>query len=658
MLAIHAADLYAQDLAESLGLISKRKVRAPADARASVAEESEFAVGGSGGSGGRELQLSDLTQPLGAYHCCSWFRFTHHTFGRNVPVPPHTSPRLSARTHTTNHNLLTPRLSASSKLLSTSTATLIKHAQSNKASVPLLGASKAAVIRQEQYEVTKAEVTRWQPEVKKNREAASLSFPLRAQPAPHVSTKTLTAELNPTSSLEADIASLLKGAGEENVQAFEALAMNNMSPEDVKARQAELAKMRSLLFFHEIKCRRIARIKSKKFAKVHKKKKGGANPGADDDDIEFEEGADGEAAEKRERARIKERMTLKHRNTSKWVTRQLHRGGGKEKGTRQAIEQQLRLAEDLKRKVERLSGSSDDAAGDFSGDDENLDSLRRGVENHEAEAQHKGLHAMAFMKRARDKGKAQALKLLDEIAAADEGADVASEDDVAHVPGRRSFNISAPVQKKEASADSEDRTGFHDDDDEASAGKEAGRAKADGGRKRSKADSTAASSSGPLVPLQGGKGLQTLHASLGGSTSLTSTGAVSVVPAVAASDRSRSSRAASRAAISSQADVPVATGTQPKQSEKTVAAGSSSGASVRPRPQQQDVASGSNAASQPTSSNPWLAAPSASASGRERDSTRHSAAASAAVLQPTPAAEFIREQSNHGAEADIQEAFA
>jgi hypothetical protein len=264
------------------------------------------------------------------------------------------------------------------------------------------------------------------------------------------------------------------------------------------------------------------------------------------------------------------------------------------------------------------------------------------------------------MKRARDKGKAQALKLLDDIAAADEGADVASEDDAAHnVPGRRSFNISAPAQKKEASADSEDRTGFHDDDDEASAGKEAGRAKADGSRKRSKADSTAASSSGPLVPLQGGKGLQTLHASLGGSTSLTSTGAVSVVPAPAASDRSRSSRAANRAAISSQADVPVA-----KQSEKAVAASSSSGASVKPRPPQQEVASGSHAASradqsmQHTCSNPWLAAPSASASGRERDNTRHSAASSSAVLQPTPAAEFIREQSNHEAEADIQDAFA
>ena len=52
-----------------------------------------------------------------------------------------------------------------------------------------------------------------------------------------MSTKTLTAELNPTTSLEADIASLLKGAGEDKVQAFEVLAMNNMYPEDVRAHQ-------------------------------------------------------------------------------------------------------------------------------------------------------------------------------------------------------------------------------------------------------------------------------------------------------------------------------------------------------------------------------------------------------------------------------------
>jgi U3 small nucleolar RNA-associated protein 14 len=567
--------------------------------------------------------------------------------------------------NTCNAARLTRARAASSKLLSTSTATLIKHAQSNKASVPLLGASKAAVVRQEQYEVTKAEVTRWQPEVKKNREAASLSFPLRSQPAPHVSTKTLTSELNPTTSLEADIASLLKGAGEENVQAFEALAMNNMSAEDVRARQAELAKMRSLLFFHEIKCRRIARIKSKKFAKVHKKKKGSSSANADDDDIEFEEGGDNSAAEKRERARIKERMTLKHRNTSKWVTRQLHRGGGKEKGTRQAIEQQLRLAEDLKRKVDRLSGSSDDGAGDSSGSEEAAESLRQGVENHESEVGHKGLHAMAFMKRARDKGKAQALRLLDEIAAADAGEEAGSGDDVAHASGRRSFNISAPGRARKAAGHSEDRVGFHDDDD-LSAGDHAEQHEEDASRKRAKGAQswTGAAAAAATVPLQGGKGMQTLHASLGGATSLTSTGAVTVAPAsaIVPADRTRSSRAASRAAIVSKPDAVNANAAQ-AQASGSSNAGASALNIKRGRQQPHDKVSEVDATSavepsaSDTASNPWLAPPSVASSGRERGKDSHRVSSSA-VLNPLPASDFIREQSNEAASADIQEAFA
>jgi U3 small nucleolar RNA-associated protein 14 len=584
----------------------------------------------------------------------------------------------SANCRTTHFNTcnaarLTRCRAASSKLLSTSTATLIKHAQSNKASVPLLGASKAAVVRQEQYEVTKAEVTRWQPEVKKNREAASLSFPLRSQPAPHVSTKTLTSELNPTSSLEADIASLLKGAGEEKVQAFEALAMNNMSAEDVRARQAELSKMRSLLFFHEIKCRRIARIKSKKYAKVHKKKKGSSDANADDDDIEFDQGADSSAAEKRERDRIKERMTLKHRNTSKWVTRQLHRGGGKEKGTRQAIEQQLRLAEDLKRKVERLSGSSDDGEGDSSGNEEAADALRQGVEKHESEVEHKGLHGMAFMKRARDKGKAQALRLLDEIAAADAGEDAGSGDDGAHASGRRSFNIPAPGRARKAAGHSEDRVGFHDDDD-LSAGDRAEEHGEDASRKRARGSHSwaAAPAAAATVPLQGGKGMQTLHASLGGATSLTSTGAVTVLApasAIVPADRARSSRAASRAAIVSKPDAVNANADAVNANAALAPASGSSNAGAgapnikRGRRQPHDKVSEVDAApaaelcASETTSNPWLAPSSVAASGRERGKDSHRVSSSA-VLNPLPASDFIRELSNEAASADIQEAFA
>jgi hypothetical protein len=556
---------------------------------------------------------------------------------------------------------------ASSKLLSTSTVTLINHSQSNKASVPLLGASKAAVIRQEQYDVTKAEVSRWQPEVKKNREAATLSFPLRAAPAPHVSTRTLTAELNPTTSLEADIASLLKGAGEENVQAFEALAMNKMSAEDVRARQAELAKMRSLLFFHEMKCRRIARIKSKKFAKVHKKKHAARDSNANDD-IEYEEGADVDAAEQRERQRIKERMTLKHRNTSKWVTRQLHRGGGKEKGTRQAIEQQLRLAEDLKRKVDRLSASSDDGAGGSSAEDEGVESIREGIESHESSVQQKGIHSMAFMKRARDKGRAQALRLLDEMAAADSGDASACNDNAAPASGRRSLNNVNPARINKVLNNSEDCLGFHDDDvdnhdDDVNDDEGVDRELPDRPKRAKKMHcSASASSSGDHVHLQGGKGLQTLHASLGGSTSLTSTGAVTVQAAAAVpTSRTRSNRSKAAAITSSAADCVVSLVSLP-QSNESAPAVADRPAAARQKQQQRGDDLNCDASSLPNPTvhasakalNPWLAPPASSSS--EQRSTSRSKLSSA--LDSAPAAEFISEPPNNQASTDIQEAFA
>ena len=49
------------------------------------------------------------------------------------------------------------------------------------------------------------------------------------------------------------------------------------------------------------------------------------------------------------------------------------------KCTRQVTEEQLMLAEELKRKVDRLGSISDNGAGDFAGDDEGVESLRNGV---------------------------------------------------------------------------------------------------------------------------------------------------------------------------------------------------------------------------------------------------------------------------------------
>ena len=48
------------------------------------------------------------------------------------------------------------------------------------------------------------------------------------------------------------------------------LVMNKLSVEEVRARNQELARMKSLLFYQEQKNKRI-KIKSKKYHKIHKK---------------------------------------------------------------------------------------------------------------------------------------------------------------------------------------------------------------------------------------------------------------------------------------------------------------------------------------------------------------------------------------------------
>ena len=58
------------------------------------------------------------------------------------------------------------------------------------------------------------------------------------------------------------------------------------------------------------------------------------------------------AAEDAELARAKERLTLKHRNSSKWARRALKRGMDvTDEGTKAAVAEQLRLGEELRRKV-------------------------------------------------------------------------------------------------------------------------------------------------------------------------------------------------------------------------------------------------------------------------------------------------------------------
>jgi len=123
-----------------------------------------------------------------------------------------------------------------------------------------------------------------------------------------------------------------------------------LSVEEALATHDEMARFRALQSYQMAKAKRIKKIKSKKYHRLLRKDK------IKKQMKEFEElqQKDPEAAmeklEELNKSRIKERMTLKHRNTSKWS--KMHAARAKyDKESRLALREQLAINKDLTRKV-------------------------------------------------------------------------------------------------------------------------------------------------------------------------------------------------------------------------------------------------------------------------------------------------------------------
>lgn len=135
--------------------------------------------------------------------------------------------------------------------------------------------------------------------------------------------------------------------------------------------------------------------------------------------------ADPEAAalldEKAAMARVSERMSLKHKNTSKWAKHVLQHGAAHQADTRKAIAEQLHMGEELRRRAGALPGSgSEDEASESESDSDEDDEARearlrkkaagkiRGVLGEEEEGSAKGILGMKFMQRAQEKQRERA----------------------------------------------------------------------------------------------------------------------------------------------------------------------------------------------------------------------------------------------------------
>lgn len=278
---------------------------------------------------------------------------------------------------------------------------------------PLPKGQRDKMERSVAYVESKKEISKWERIVKDNREAATLRFENDLNLGVDT-VGAIASKFEPRSSFEKQMAGVFN-----NTEIMEAhkndgakiLELNKMEVEDVRERQNRLAKMRSLLFRHEMKAKRVKKIKSRTYHRLLKKDKLKAA------DLEADPEAAKDSAKKLEFKRAEERMTLKHKNNSKWAKRILKRGlSVQDDGTRDAITAQLQQHAFLTRKMNSIkdgSSSSDESSDDD--DDEEDESkleaklLNRGKEKirkvieEDNEIPKSGVFSLPFMERAMKK---------------------------------------------------------------------------------------------------------------------------------------------------------------------------------------------------------------------------------------------------------------
>ncbi|KAI7744563.1 hypothetical protein M8C21_012837 [Ambrosia artemisiifolia] len=334
---------------------------------------------------------------------------------------------------------------------------------------PLPKPQQEKIDRKSTYVYSKKKLTEYEPLVKKNREAPTIFFDEDIDVG-YSTVGAIASEFRPRTEFEKKMDLLINAKELSDAHKSDGarlLELNKVSAEDVKERQDRLAKMRSLLFRHELKSKRVKHIKSKTYRRLLKKDKSKAGS----IDTEMDPEAAKELAEKQEFKRAEERMTLKHKNTSKWAKRIKKRGFDvQDDGTRAAISEQLQQHALLTRKRNSMhdgetssDDSMDDDDEDISGDEDDASKLKllekgkkRTLEvlEEDDDVPKSGLLSLPFMVRGQKKKKEAAdeearlaLEEFDSSLKQLEGDDDVKNKNIGSLGGRKVFG----AQKKQVS---------------------------------------------------------------------------------------------------------------------------------------------------------------------------------------------------------------
>ncbi|KZF24886.1 Utp14-domain-containing protein [Xylona heveae TC161] len=404
-----------------------------------------------------------------------------------------------------------PGLKKSLKLLSSEQqkAPSKRNGIPGKLEAPLPKRQQDRLDREAAYEKSKETLDRWIDTVKHNRRAEHLSFPLAdpsADAAQGRGRSLATTSTQPLTELESAIHEIMQQSGladqngkseEDQIREFEELKANKLPLEEVQARRAELRKARELLFREESRAKRIKKIKSKSYRRVHRKQREREEQAERDAltaaGVEMSE----DEAERVHRRRAEERMGGRHKS-SKWAK------GVKESGraawdddARHGVTEMARRDDDLRRRIEGKTVRNESESGsDLSDEDDQISEgedeedsdeasagrLRRQLDRADGEPTPDGngrsigskLANMKFMQRAEAAQKlqndAEAAQLRRELAG-EETSSAEEDDDSAHV-GRRKFgpasNVTTPLQKGTPRNEFEERLDSEDEPEEES----------------------------------------------------------------------------------------------------------------------------------------------------------------------------------------------
>ncbi|CAG2101353.1 unnamed protein product, partial [Medioppia subpectinata] len=192
----------------------------------------------------------------------------------------------------------------------------------------------------------------------------------------------VTKQYRPKTKLELEVAELL-GKSENNLTDDKPLTvaeekiMKAMSLEEAKLRHKELQKMRALLSYEEVKLKRQAKIKSKRYHRILKREKLKKSVEEFEDIKKTDPKAAIDKLQELDKLRALERASLKHKNTGKWA-KHLKLRAQYDDSARIALTEQLQISNKLTQKRvhfeddEEVDKSSDNESDSDDNNDEDV----------------------------------------------------------------------------------------------------------------------------------------------------------------------------------------------------------------------------------------------------------------------------------------------